>query len=149
MSTPRRLVLFVLFLSVLALDRWFKYLMLNNKLPSEGVYFISPNILLIKLFKNPYLAFSIPAPLFLIMAISLLAISLLVYLFIKNYKHHSLASGAIFLILLGAVSNFADRISAGAVIDYIHLFFLPIFNIADIMILSGIIFFLFAYEQKS
>lgn len=43
----------------------------------------------------------------------------------------------VLLILLGGISNFADRLIRGYVIDFIRISFLPIFNFADIMILIG------------
>ncbi len=43
------------------------------------------------------------------------------------------------LILTGASSNLLDRIKHGAVIDYLSLFSLMIFNLADVMIFIGVI----------
>lgn len=49
------------------------------------------------------------------------------------------------LIILGGLSNFFDRIYFGYVIDYFRIFILPIsiFNIADLMIIAGVILIIF------
>jgi len=41
------------------------------------------------------------------------------------------------LIIAGAISNLIDRLNGGEVIDYINLFFWPVFNLADAMIVIG------------
>lgn len=43
------------------------------------------------------------------------------------------------LIIGGGISNLFDRLIRGAVIDYLHLGFLPIFNLADVFICLGVI----------
>ena len=46
------------------------------------------------------------------------------------------------LIILGALSNLLDRLIFGYVIDYINIFIWPVFNLADAMIVVGIIFYI-------
>ncbi len=57
------------------------------------------------------------------------------------------------LVLVGGTSNFLDRIRYGAVIDYIHIHIgawsYPIFNIADILIVAGIIFMIWRPYHES
>jgi signal peptidase II len=56
-------------------------------------------------------------------------------------------------IWIGAISNFIDRILYGGVLDYIAItvygFDLPIFNIADLLIVCGTAVFYSAYWKKS
>lgn len=49
-------------------------------------------------------------------------------------------SWSLFLIFVGGVCNLADRLIYGFVVDYIDIF-LPVFNLADIYIASGLIIF--------
>lgn len=46
------------------------------------------------------------------------------------------------LVLSGAISNIIDRVLYGCVIDFIDFKFWPIFNMADMFIVSGAIFLL-------
>lgn len=43
-------------------------------------------------------------------------------------------------VVLGSLSNLLDRFIYKAVIDYIHISIIPVFNIADVMITVGIIY---------
>lgn len=53
------------------------------------------------------------------------------------------------LIIIGAVSNFIDRIQFGGVTDFIRIFPWPTFNLADLFILCGVsILLLFYYRAK-
>lgn len=46
------------------------------------------------------------------------------------------------LLLMGITSNMLDKIRFGFIIDYINLFDLCIFNVADLMILIGALIFI-------
>jgi signal peptidase II len=43
------------------------------------------------------------------------------------------------LILAGAVGNYADRLTRGYVVDFIHVPHWPVFNVADICVTAGVI----------
>lgn len=97
------------------------------------------------LFKNPKLYFWTVDSSFLYI-ITGAALLLLVFLFFKTLrKKNFLLSAGFLLIILGGASNLFDRIFFGYVIDWIRIFFLPmsIFNIADIMIVGGILCLIF------
>lgn len=51
---------------------------------------------------------------------------------------------ALLLLLSGAISNVLDRIVYGGVIDYLDLFFLPRFNLADLAIILGVIIWIWS-----
>lgn len=93
------------------------------------------------LFKNPKLYFwAVNSTLLYIVTGAVLL--LLIFLLIKTrHKKNFLLSTGFLLIILGGLSNLFDRIFFGYVIDWIRVFFLPIsiFNIADMMIVGGII----------
>jgi signal peptidase II len=131
--------LFVLILFLL--DQITKRLAIK-KLPEEGVFIIS-DFLKIKLFKNYNLAFGVPLNKIVIIILILLILAVIFYLLIKNYYQQNLFN--IFylsLIIAGAISNLADRFIWGYVIDFINLSILPIFNLADLLIVFGVGFWL-------
>jgi len=92
------------------------------------------------LFKNPYIAFGIPfRGIFLYVLIALI-LYLLTNGLIRTYRKKDpqtvLALG---LILLGAWSNLGDRIRWGVVIDYLYWPGWTAFNLADAMIVVGLL----------
>ena len=64
---------------------------------------------------------------------------------IENYKPLQIA---IIFIAAGAISNIIDRFIHGCIIDFIDLKIWPVFNLADIFITFGVIFFLFYFYKK-
>jgi len=122
-------------LGLIVLDRLTKWLVLN----SPDLY--QSSLIELKLFKNPnlyFISFNSSLLYFLIGAVLLL----LFFLFFRSWqKKDFLLMAGFSLIILGGLSNFFDRIIFGYVIDWIRIFFLPIsiFNIADLMIIGGII----------
>jgi len=83
---------------------------------------------------NKDLAFSLPFP-FDISLFSAIIIASLFY-FLKKEKKLFFP---LILIILGGLSNLLDRIFYNAVLDYLNLFNLSAFNLADLMIISGLI----------
>lgn len=53
------------------------------------------------------------------------------------------------LIVLGASSNLYDRLKFGFVVDYLDLKYFTVFNLADAMIVAGVIFLIiFSYKKR-
>jgi len=53
------------------------------------------------------------------------------------------------MLLAGAVGNVADRLVRGFVIDFIHLSYWPVFNVADVLIVAGIVWLaLWSYRRR-
>ncbi|KPJ55105.1 hypothetical protein AMJ47_01100 [Parcubacteria bacterium DG_72] len=131
----------VLFLFVF-LDRIAKWYILHH-----------PNLYLgdfieLKLFKNEklfFLSFGKYTNL-IVFLVSVFVLFLLISWFLKAVKQKkSFLAFSLFLIILAALSNLFDRLYYGFVIDFIWLKVVPIsiFNIADILIFSGIICLMF------
>ena len=101
---------------------------------------------------NYYIAFSLPLGGTLLNgAILILVIVLIatITLFILSKNQHRLEISGLALILLGAISNLADRLIYGYVIDYFYLKNFTIFNLADVMISSGaLILILNSFKKK-
>ena len=52
------------------------------------------------------------------------------------------------LIIGGAVGNLADRVFRGKVVDFFDLHWWPVFNVADIAIVAGVIIVLAGYARE-
>lgn len=65
------------------------------------------------------------------------------YFLIKNYKNISnLVKISITMVMSGGISNLIDRLFRGYVVDYIdinQIFNYPVFNIADVCVVIGVI----------
>ena len=137
---------FLIFLNLglLILDRFSKWFVLNF----PDLY--QSDFIELKLFKNPnlyFISFNSALLYFLIGAV----IFLLLFLFFRSWqKRDFLLMMSLSLIILGGLSNFFDRIYFGYVVDWVRVFFLPIsiFNIADIMIISGILCLIFRLTKS-
>lgn len=128
--------LFLVFLALI-LDRFLKFLALNN--------FFNPPIKIISDWlrlnfqANPGVAFSLPlGGAWLNLIIVLIIISLIAHL-AQNLKNNNFAYlSFVLLIILGAFSNLLDRVKYGYVIDYLDLKYFSVFNLADVMIFLGV-----------
>jgi len=132
-------ILSFLGLGLIVLDRLSKWFILKN--PD----FYSGRFIELKLFKNSDLYFFSLNPIFLNLIIGAVLL-LLVFLFLWSFKKKNIVLTTGFsLIILAGLSNFFDRLYFGYVIDWIRIFILPIsiFNIADVMIIVGIVCILF------
>lgn len=100
-------------------------------------------------FMNSGMVFSIPVPqwFYIPLAISIFLI-FAVYAGISIRKKLSSAFGLLFVVS-GALSNLIDRISYGATIDYLVFFERSAVNLADGMILCGVILYICARRLPS
>jgi len=115
------------------IDRFLKYFFLYSNFSFNSGW------LNLKIFKNSGVAFGFYLNQNLIyFLISLILLGLFFFL-IKNYiKKNVIIILALTLIIFGAFSNLLDRFLYKSVIDFIEILFFPIFNLADLMIISGI-----------
>lgn len=77
-------------------------------------------------------------------AVPVFALVLIVLIFIKLQDNQMTTSIALTTIFSGAVGNLVDRIKHGYVVDFLQFHwqgktFLPVFNLADISILLGVV----------
>ena len=128
---------------IVLIDQFTKYLMIYNK-----KLFINKDFILFKLdfVKNYGAAFNIfsGSRIFLSL-ISILFSIILIYLIFRKKTLNSFDLYSYSFILGGTIGNGIDRIYKGFVVDFINLNIInfPVFNIADISINIGVIFFLY------
>jgi signal peptidase II len=123
------------------LDRWLKNWALAE-LYNQKIDIIK-KIFSLELFKNENIAFSFYLPQTVIFStvVAVIAVLLfvLVWRLIKRRGKAGAPDAGMFLIILGALSNLADRLHFGFVIDYFNFVYWPVFNVADIMITGGVL----------
>jgi signal peptidase II len=143
--------------ALFAFEAFIKYYLILNKVPKQGFYFFDQsrpwpgNFLQIIYTPNQNVAFSLPLPQILIIIMVIVILMVLSYLWWLSLFNKNLWQLTAFtLIILGALSNLIDRIIFGYVIDYINLFIWPVFNLADCMIVAGmIIYILSEFKRKN
>jgi len=146
-SYQKLIVLLSLGICLFSLESYIKYFLILNKVPKQGFYFF--NILQIALFPNQNIAFSLPLPQILTIVIVIVILMVLSYIWVQSLLKNNLwGLTASSLIILGALSNLLDRLLFGFVIDYINIFIWPVFNLADIMIVAGIIIYILSEFKK-
>lgn len=79
----------------------------------------------------------------IIIIANIIILCILLYFLIKNHKNiHKLIKTSLVLIIGGGASNLIDRLLRGYVVDYIdinQIFNYPVFNIADMCVVIGVV----------
>ena len=102
------------------------------------------------LHKNPGIAFDIPVPLSLIIPITAIIVSIFGWSFGRKAWQAGKSSEALacLSIALGALGNMLDRLIHGFTTDYLIFFRLSAINISDVMIVMGMIMFLWYHGRN-
>ncbi|MBO6178976.1 MAG: signal peptidase II [Selenomonadaceae bacterium] len=139
---------YYLLLGIIILDQVIKHIVTVNMKAGETIPVIK-NAFHITYILNPGAAFGIlenERLFFIIAGAIVLAVGF--YIIPKlNKQAHLVRYGAIFL-LAGAVGNLIDRIQNGLVVDFLDFRIWPVFNIADIAIVCGTFFILYAVMRS-
>lgn len=130
-SKKKQRILYGCVLFFATLDGIFKILATHNKLP-----IIHNDIFSIDYFANPGIAFSIALPQTFILIVTGALIIGFSGLFIQT--KNPAVKIALNAVILGASSNFIDRLITGYTTDYFIFFTQSAINIADILIVIGI-----------
>lgn len=122
---------------------------MNNLQPGQSIPVIT-NIFHITYIKNTGAAFGILGNYTFLLIIASIVILVLFFLFVKTYSFDNLwFKAASAFIIGGAAGNLIDRVRLGFVIDFLDFRIWPVFNIADMAIVTGgiilIIFYLIKY----
>ncbi len=134
-------------LAVLALDQWTKWLV-ETHVPLHTSREILPAIHLSHV-RNSGVAFGMfaaqgeLATTLVLAALGLAALGLVLWYFARTPATHRALMWALALVLGGAVGNLLDRLSSGAVTDFVGVYLgdyrWPDFNVADSAIFVGIL----------
>lgn len=141
---------FLLTLLVLVIDQLVKVIVIMKLDPFQNVWVLK-NIFSITYVRNYGAAFGILQS----QTWLLIALSFVVFLFVwvKRAKLTSYPKEfqvGLALALGGALGNLVDRIRLGYVVDFLDFQFWPVFNLADIAIVSGVgLIILGLYFDKS
>jgi len=129
----------VLLLVLFIFDRSIKLFLLKS---SVGDFFIGPVHFLFYL--NQGAIFGIKIPLLALLGVMVFVFLLLIKWYLDALKEgRELLAFSLALVLIGGFSNFLDRLYFKGVIDFISVGFWPVFNLADVYVISGIIILIF------
>lgn len=139
MKKSRVLFIIILICLLVGFDLGIKYLVSS----SLTNIIVLPNFFSLKYVLNDGAAFSLFASrTYFLIIISLVCLFFILYELIKNIDDRTLSIGYS-LVLSGLLGNFIDRLVDGYIIDYLSFkifgFNYPIFNLADILIVVGIV----------
>lgn len=106
--------------------------------------------LLFGLYRNDGIGFGLTfIPYAAIIAFVTLSIALLSFWLVHAIgKQETKIIWGVSLVLVGAVSNLIDRLAYGHVIDYLKLFGWPVFNLADVLIICGVLMIFVQWFKK-
>ncbi|MGM0253771.1 MULTISPECIES: signal peptidase II [unclassified Enterococcus] len=127
---------------IIGLDQWVKWLIVDNFALGETKSVI-PGILSLNHIRNLGAAWSLlEGKMWFFTVVTIIAVVVILTLMIKNRSNgNRWFMIGLTLILAGAIGNFIDRVRLGYVIDMFQTDFVnfPIFNVADISLVIGVI----------
>jgi signal peptidase II len=135
-------------LAVIVLDQWTKWLV-EIHLPHHAAHPVIPGFLNLTHVRNTGVAFGLFASegaadgTWLLIALGLVALAAVSVYFWFTPGHDRLLLIALSLVVGGAIGNLIDRVSSGAVTDFVDIYVgshhWPAFNVADSAITIGIV----------
>lgn len=142
MKKFKRLFVYVIAIVLIIIDQIIKLGIINN-LKGNSISIIK-GILKFTYCENEGVAFSLGSghvPVFII--VTLILVGGLIFYFEKNRKDFNIIGKMFFIMVIsGGISNLLDRIFRGFVVDFIDIsdfIGFAIFNVADILIVAGMI----------
>lgn len=143
MIPKNRLLAYTLGGFLFCFDQTFKYLARTNP---ENIL-VWKKIIGWEYYENTGVAFNLPLPNSLVVFATPIIIFGIISFLLKKKNKNFLYSPGTPLIILGAISNYIDRIIFGFTIDYVRIL-TSIINMADIMIVVGVLFFLLESKKS-
>ena len=90
---------------------------------------------------------SLHVPAHALTAFALAAVIAVVIVWARRRRATPLEHAGFAMITAGAIGNGLDRWMRGYVVDFIHVHFWPVFNVADVLIVAGVALLAFARGQ--
>lgn len=138
--------LFLIVGAIVAADQLSKYIVASMMEVGQSISLIR-GFLSITYVRNPGAAFGMfPYRTVVFIIVTLLVIGTIIYYYRALPEDFTMLRLGLALQLGGALGNLIDRVRSVYVIDFIDIkFFPPVFNLADISIVLGVIIFLFVF----
>lgn len=130
------------------IDRYLKFLIFQTKQKIN----IIDNILSFSFSKNYGIAFSLKIfspEIITVITGAIIALLFFYLIYLNKNKFPSSIRLSLLAIILGALSNWLDRLLYGYVVDYLEILKLSVVNLADILISLGVIYLLFSTYKKN
>lgn len=121
---------------VFVVDRLLKYFALQLETGSIAVI---GDIARFSLLENRVMAFGLPLSVEWTRILSLFIFAAIVVIAIRTFRRPVWQTGALIIVLFGALSNLIDRFYYGFVVDYIDIYDWSVFNLADVLIFAGLL----------
>lgn len=135
-------MVYFIFLLVVVLDQWTKWLIRSNFTLGES-QFLLEGIFSLTYIENRGAAFGLGQGNALLFAIVAVLVSIAMVYYYKKTKNSFALSLSTGLILGGAWGNLIDRVIKGSVTDMFNFQIWPVFNVADVAVCIGCLFLVF------
>ena len=120
---------------------------IEHRLALDETHHVLPGLTITHV-RNSGIAFGIfPGRLEVITLLTAVAVAWMLVHFARSGSRHALFPVALGLLIGGSVSNLADRLRLGYVVDFIDVSHWPTFNLADTFIVSGVILLLIGLSR--
>ena len=144
----KNIIIFSAALAVIILDQLTKYIIKKNLQLGQSVPLIK-NILHFTYVTNTGSAFGLFKNFSLFFTLfSAIAVIVIFYYLKKIKKDEKGIQFAVSLLLGGTIGNLIDRLTYGAVIDFIDFRIWPVFNVADSAVTVSVILLIFMLWEK-
>ncbi|MDF2379463.1 MAG: signal peptidase II [Candidatus Gracilibacteria bacterium] len=135
---------FIFTLSILLVDQLSKqWVLAADELP----WWLIDGQVGFRLSFNEGVAFSVPITGWWVISINILIICGLLFYFSQYIKSSLFSHTVQALVIGGALGNLVDRFTEGAVVDFIQIYWYPIFNLADMFVFVGVGLMVFFYKK--
>jgi len=141
----------ILMLVLIAADQISKYFVASYLPYGEAVPVI-PGILQLFYIHNEGAAFSIlQGKQWFFILVSLVVLAVVIALLIRMPKAKKWWRLSLTFFLAGTIGNFIDRLRFGYVVDFLDIFIIPIFNVADCLLVVSVlaICILLLFDEKT
>lgn len=139
--------------ALLAADQWVKYWTVEQLALGESAPLLPGLVELLRVHNYGAAWSSFSGMRWLLLAVTGVIVAAVIFVVVRGPVRHPLGLTAAALIVSGGLGNILDRARLGYVVDMFNLQFIhyPVFNVADIAIVSGavlaVIYYLWFYEK--